>query len=217
MNNKVVVTIVSTLLIFGFLILAYKFINTPQNTTFPEVGVVRGDEHIKWFNSKNSKNILVEYSDLQCPACKTFQDLIRSEIEASASPNFAITKNVTFIYRHFPLPQHTFANDAAYAAEAAGKQGNFFEMVDMIFDSQTSWEKKPSAKEDFEQFAKNLKLDMDQFRKDRDSKEVKDKVQSDLLSGEKAAVNATPTFFLNGKKLDNMNSFADFVKLLKNP
>lgn len=215
MNNKILLTIISVLLIFGFIFVAYKFTNAPQNTTFPQVSVIKADDHIKW--SAGKKNILVEYSDLQCPACKSFQDFIRNEIESSRSTNYDVTKKVTFVYRHFPLPQHKFANDAAYATEAAGKQGKFFEMVDMIFDGQTSWEKKSSASQDFEKYAKDLKLDMEQFRKDRDSSEAKAKVRADLLSGQQAAVNATPTFFLNGKKLDNINSFDDFLKLLKSP
>ncbi len=216
MTNKVIITILSVVFIIGFLLLAYKMTNAPTVTVFPQVNVIKADDHIKW--SPNKKNILVEYSDLQCPACKEFQDLIQSQFEASGSAHHSIVNGVTFVYRHFPLYQiHPFAYDASYAAEAAGKQGKFFEMVDLIFKNQTVWEKKPNPKSEFETYAKNLNLDVAQYDKDVDSKEVKDRVQEDLISGNKAGINGTPTFFLNGKKLDNINSFDDFVKLLKNP
>ncbi|MBI4009385.1 thioredoxin domain-containing protein, partial [Candidatus Roizmanbacteria bacterium] len=68
----------------------------------------------------------------------------------------------------------------------------------------------------FESYAKDLKLDVDKFKKDLNSKEAKEKVSADVLSGNNAAVNATPTFYLNGQKLDSVRSFDEFIKLLQN-
>lgn len=205
---------ISVLLIFGFLLLAYKFTNTTQNILFPEVNIIRSDDHVKW--SPEKKNILVEYSDLQCPACKTFYDLIKTQIEASGSGQTDITKKITFVYRHFPLYQaHPFAQIAAYSAEAAGRQGKFFEMENLMFARQETWVKKPDVKAEFEKYAAELKLDITQFKKDRDSQVTRDKVVADTQSAQKASVNSTPTFFLNGKKLDNIRSFDEFIQLLK--
>ncbi len=214
MTNKIVIGVLSFVALIGVLFVVYKLINPPPAATlYPEVNKVLPNDHIKW--NPKSKNILVEYSDLQCPACKSFHDFIAQEIEASASGNVNITKKITFIYRHFPLVQvHQHTEEAAYAAEAAGKQNKFFEMTDTLFNKQTEWENKGNVKEIFEGYAKNLKIDLEQFRKDRDSKEIKDKVSADALSGEKAQVNATPTFFLNGKKVE-INSFDEFIKLLR--
>lgn len=215
MSNKILIGIVSILVIFGLLFVVYKFTNTPQVTNFHEVNVIKSDDHIKW--SPDRKNILVEYSDLQCPACKSFHDLIKSEFEATRSGQVDVTKKVTFVYRHFPLFEaHQYAYDAAYSTEAAGKQGKFFEMADMMFDHQDEWVSKGNVKQAFEGFAQSLKLDLDQFKKDRDSIEVKDRVQEDLLSGQKASVNGTPTFYLNGQKLDSIRSFDEFKRLLQN-
>ena len=139
----------------------------------------------------------------------------KPEIEASGAASADIRKNVTFVYRHFPLAQHANAEPAAYAAEAAGKQDKFYEFVDVAFEKQKEWSDGKDAVKKFESYAQSLKLDMNKFKKDRDSKEVKDKVAADLLSGQTAAVNSTPTFYLNGKKLGPINSFADFLKPLR--
>ncbi len=214
--NKILIGVISVIAIFAFLIGAYKFTNTSSDKNYTEVNVVSKSDHITWAtDSAAKKNILVEYSDLQCPACKSFNEFIRQYIEASGSANAEIPKKVTFVYRHFPLAQHAHAEQAAYAAEAAGKQGKFFEYVNLLFDKQKDWENSKDAVKKFETYAKDLGLDLNKFRKVRDSKESKDKVNADLLSGQKAEVNATPTFYLNGKKLGPINSFDEFLKPLQ--
>src|SRR3989344_1013868 len=196
--NKTVIIILSVAAVFIFLFAAYKFTKA---------------DHVAW--SKDKKNILVEYSDLQCPACQSFAEFMKSEIEASGAAEADILKKVTFVYRHFPLVQHAHAEEAAKAAEAAGKQGKFFEFASLAFEKQKDWAENKDAVKKFESYAQSLKLDMDKFKKDRDSKEIKDKVAADLLSGQTAQVNSTPTFYLNGKKLAPINSFEDFLKPLK--
>ena len=214
--NKVVIGIVSLIAIFIFLLVAYQFTNTTSDKTFPEVSVINSTEHVTWAtDSAGKKNVLVEYSDFQCPACKSFYEFMKSEIEASGAANANIMKKVTFVYRHFPLAQHAYAEDAAYAAEAAAKQGKFFEFSAVLFDKQKEWSENKDAVKKFESYAKDLGLDMEKFKKDRDSKETKDKVNADLLSGQKAEVNSTPTFYLNGKKLGPINSFEEFLKPLQ--
>lgn len=219
MTNKIIIAIVSFIALIGLLFVVYKFTNGPQSSpvSFPEVNKVLTNDHVKWAtDSAAVKNILVEYSDLQCPACKSFHEYISQEIEATVSGNIDITKKVVFIYRHFPLTQiHQHAEEAAYAAEAAGKQNKFFAMTDILFNKQNEWENKGDVKDIFESYAKDLNLNVEAFRKDRDSQETKDKVSADTLSGEKAQINATPTFFLNGKKVE-INSFDEFKRLLQN-
>lgn len=215
-KNSIILTIISVVAIFGFLLVVYQATNKPaevDSTVYEQVKKLNDTDHIKWSSAK--KHILVEYSDLQCPACKTYHDFIKQEIEASGSGKPEVVKNITFVYRHFPLTQiHKNAQDAAYAAEAAGKQGKFFEMSDAMFNTQTEWAEKSQVRDYFVELAKKLKLDTEQFKKDMDSKEVKDKVQNDVTSGGQANVNATPTFYLDGKKVDNVRSFDEFVQLL---
>lgn len=215
MKNTIIYTVVSILLIVGFLFAAYKFTGTPATPTlFPEVSKLAVDDHIKW--SKQKKHILVEYSDIQCPACKNFHDYIVQDLETTRSGQIDVTKNITFVFRHFPLSDiHEHAQEAAWAAEAASMQGKFFEYTDALFDSQTEWEKLPDVKNYFISVAKELKLDTDKFAKDMSSDAVKNRVERDYKNGIKFQVNATPTFYLDGKKIDNIRSFEEFRKTLE--
>ncbi len=211
MNNKIVLGIVSIIAIFGFLTIVYMATNTSNSsatTVYPETTQVTETDHTKW--SKDKKHVLTEYSDLQCPACGMFYKYMKENIDNDAS----ITKNITFVYRHFPLQQHKHALPTAYAAEAAGKQGKFFEMVDFLFTKQTEWENSDNINEYLSNAATVLKLDTDKFAADMNSKEVKDRVQADAAMGNKVTVNSTPTFFLDGKKVE-VSSLNDFKSLLQ--
>lgn len=212
-KNTVIISIVSVLGTFLLLFGVYKLVSQPVQTEFPQVKQLKASDHIKW--SPDKKNLLVEYSDFQCPACKNAHNILKA-IEASGSADFEITKKVTFVYRHFPLSQiHDKANLAAYAAEAAGKQNKFWEMTDLLFDNQQTWKESSNPQqEDFVNYAKELKLDIEKFKKDIDSSEVKNKVAEDLREAEQMKVNSTPTFFLNGKKVE-VNNYDEFKKLLK--
>lgn len=215
MKNKIIISVISAIAILLFLFVAYKLTNTKTTVDYPEVNKISSLDHLKWAtDSAKIKNILVEYSDFQCPACKLFHDTIRSEIENKNAPNSELTKKITFVYRDFPLDQHQNAKVAAYAAEAAGKQNKFFEFGDILFDKQNEWGESNDSQKYFDEYAKSLALNLDQFHKDMNSNEVKNKVDTDVLSGEKASLNATPTFYFNGKKLENINSFADFLQPL---
>lgn len=215
MKNTILYTVVSVLLVVGFLFAAYKFTGTsPTPTLFPEVSKLAPDDHLKW--SKEKKHILVEYSDLQCPACKNFHDYIVQDLETPRDGQIDVTKSITFVFRHFPLSDiHDHAQEAAWAAEAAGMQGKFFEYTNALFDRQTEWEKPPDIKNYFISVAKELKLDTDKFTKDMDSNEVKDRVERDYRNGIKFQVNATPTFYLDGKKIDSVRSFEEFREILE--
>lgn len=209
MNNKVVLTIGSVVAILIFLFVAYKLTNVATPVMFPEVSKLSAADHLKW--SPDKKNILVEYSDLQCPACKSFYDLIKTNLE-----NTDIPKKVTFVYRHFPLNVHEHGQEAAQAAEAAGQQNKFFEYTDVLFNTQAQWGKPGNMTPYFEQVAKDLKLDLEKFKTDKDSPAVKDRINADVVSGNKFQVNATPTFYLNGEKLElsSLSAFDDFKKRL---
>lgn len=211
-KNTIIISVISIIAIFVFLGLVYTLTNKPTPSSYPQVNVIQSNDHVKWSPAK--KQILVEYSDLQCPACKAFHQIIKQQIENDKS----ITGKITFVYRHFPLPIHQYSQYASYAAEAASKQGKFFEFSDILFDTQESWAGLKDAnavKDYFVSVAKTLKLNTDQFKKDMNSDTIKQAVQNDMASGAAANVDATPTFFLNGSKLDNIRSFDDFKKLLQ--
>ncbi len=108
---------------------------------------------------------------------------------------------------------HQYALHAAYAAEAAGKQGRFWEMHDLLFENQENLEDK-----DLRLYAERLSLDMNKFAKDMDSDEVAKKVQEDIMGGIKSGVNGTPTFFINGVRFDGsyqLDSLLEAIEKIK--
>ncbi len=162
-----------------------------------------------WFlGGKIAKAELVEYSDFQCPACAAYHPLVKEVVEKMGN-------QVKFVYRHFPLSQHTNAKPAAYAAEAAGLQGKFWEMHDMIFANQTKWAERGDGAEIFAGYAKTLGLNMEQYAADASSSKVADKVSQDFDSGISSGVNSTPSFFLNGKKINNPRSYDEFRNVIE--
>ncbi len=215
MTNKTIIAIViSVVVLFAFLFVAYQLTNTATPTVYRQINVVKSDDHVTWSPAK--KNILVEYTDFECPACKEFHTLI-NQMVASGSADAKIKDKVTFVMRDFPLYQiHPNSMTAAYAAEAAGKQGKFFQYVDELFATQDNWANLSDPTSYFIQLATKLKLNTNEFKADMNSQSGKDKVNADIASGNQAGINATPTFFLNGKKLDNIQSFNQFRSLLIN-
>ncbi len=151
----------------------------------------------------SSKVVLVEYSDFQCPACGVYYPVLKQVHQEFGS-------EIAFVYRHFPLSQHANAKPAAKAAEAAGAQGKFWEMHDMIFEHQKDWPEESNGEEIFLSYAQTLGLDMEKFKRDRDSEETADKIDGDYEGGISSGVNSTPTFYLNGKKLQNPRSYDEF-------
>jgi predicted DsbA family dithiol-disulfide isomerase len=191
--------------IFGMVRLA------SHSPSSPPLSLIESISESDWFlGKKDSKAVLIEYSDFQCPACRYYHPIVKDL-------NNEYNNSLTFAYRHFPLPQHKNAKMAAYAAEAAGKQGKFWEMHDLIFKNQSEWssKEKNKAKDFFMKYASDLDLDMDQFKKDIISDIIKDKVDNDLKSGQRAGINSTPTFFLNGKKINNPRDYDGFKKLIE--
>jgi len=194
------------IVLFGVLTISYFLTNQSQPETIQkEINAVRQNDGVKW--KSKSKNILIEYSDFQCPACKTFHDVI-DEIEKISTPDAA------YVFRHFPLYQiHDKAYVSSYAAEAAKKQGKFWEMEKALYDNQSNWSTLANPTEYFKKLANEIGLDVKQFEEDLKSESVKNNVAGDLSEAEKLKLNATPTFFLNGKKLE-ISDFNQFKELI---
>lgn len=161
-----------------------------------------------WTKGNPESNVsLLEYSDFQCPACKAYQPAVEAVLEEFGD-------QIRFEYRHFPLPSHRNSKQAAYAAEAAGAQGKFFEMASKIFEKQGEWAESNDAREQFIAIAKELGLDEDKFKQAMDSSTTKDEVDADLAAGKADGVTATPSFFLNGKKLEPPQDIEAFKKII---
>jgi len=136
---------------------------------------------------------LVEYSDFQCPACAYYFPILK-EVKEKAGAKLRV------VYRHFPLRQtHKYAQIAAQAAVAAGNQGKFVEMHDILFDRQRSWPLATDVTKTMKDYAAELELDAARFAEDLDSSATKDRVERDVTSGTSLRLLGTPTFYLNGK------------------
>ncbi len=139
---------------------------------------------------------VVEFSDFQCPACLSVQEPLKQILKKYEG-------KVEFVYRHFPLTSiHKNAQLAAQVAEAAGLQGKFFEMHDILFAKQTEWEKLSDPMEAFTAYAMLLQLEMPKFESDVASQAVKDLVNADALDATRYRLSGTPTFFVNGVKTE---------------
>lgn len=148
----------------------------------------------------SAKATLVEFADFQCPACAAAHPVVKQILEEG---------KVNFVYRHFPLPQHKNAKPAALAAEAAGLQGKFWEMYDKLYANQSSWSESNNAFDIFTSFAKELELNVDQFKKDIQNSKLADKIQQDENDANTLGVNSTPTFFLNNQKMEIKRGFLE--------
>ena len=143
-----------------------------------------------------AKVTVVEFSDLQCPACRAVQPAIAQVINKYPD-------QVRVIFRHFPLKTiHTYAQLAAQAAEAAGEQDKFWEMHDLLFNRQPEWSELDSAdavKSKFIQYVSELGIDSQRFSETIDSDKVRQAVQIDVDDATALNLNSTPTLFVNNQ------------------
>jgi protein-disulfide isomerase len=218
MNKKLIV--ISITAIVGFVVLAYFSTNKPQQTVFPELTQIRtqeasGSGKLGDHTIGEGKNIMLEYSDLQCPACKSFHEYLNQEKKKDANFAKIMNEQYTFVYRHFPLVTiHKNAEIAARSAEAAALQGKFYEFVDQIFASQAEWSASDTAREYFVKLATTIGLDAERFETDIDSQQVTQKISEDVASANEVGLNSTPTFFINGEKISDFSSFEEFKKIV---
>jgi protein-disulfide isomerase len=152
---------------------------------------------------------LVEYGDYQCPFCAIFNPVVKELVQKYGD-------KVSFQYRHFPLSQtHKNALAAARAAEAADKQNKFWEMHDMLFSNQESWKEISNAPATFESYAKQLGLNQSKFKEDFVSSEANARINADKAEFNKTKLPAsTPTFILNGKRIQPEASVPSFSKFI---
>ena len=137
---------------------------------------------------------LEEFGDFQCPPCGMISGPLL-EIEKDYGPKLRV------IFRNFPFPNHQHALEAAYAAEAAGLQGRYWEMHDLLYKEQANWSNAPDAKQLFVSYAKILGLEMDRFETDITGPTAKARVTADQERGKSLGVNATPSIFINNQGL----------------
>lgn len=152
---------------------------------------------------------LIEYGDYQCPVCKSYYPLVKQVQQAYGD-------DITFQFRNFPLTQlHPHAFEAARAAEAASLQGKYWQMHDLLYENQDTWAQSSSPSSIFDTYAAQLGLNLDKFKSDEASEQVASIINADEQEALRIGANGTPTFVINGKKIDNnptdLNSFKQLI------
>ncbi len=151
------------------------------------------------YGNASSKVMLVEYGDLQCPACGSAHPNVRKITEQYKA-------QLAFVFRNFPLTTiHPNARAGAAAAEAAGLQGKYWDMNNYLYEHQNDWvDLTGTAVTDaFVSYAKNLGMDTTKFTAAMASDAVNQKISFDQALGNKLNVNSTPTFYLNGVQISS--------------
>lgn len=156
--------------------------------------------------SESAKLKLVEFSDFQCPACRAAEPFVKKIRDEKSD-------QVQVIYRHFPLAQHAHAREAANFAEYAATEGKFWQLHDRLFETQSAWEKLPDVTEYFIEIGKEFGLDGQKIKDSIQKSVYNQKINEDISEGSLINVNATPTFYLNGKKL-NIENFSEINNLI---
>ena len=152
-----------------------------------------GSMHVR--GNPDAPVTLEEFADFQCPPCGNFAGFAEELLKEYDS-------RLRLVFRNFPLPLHEHAREAAMAAEAAGFQGRFWEMHDVLYREQANWSKAPNARELFESYAGTIGLNLDQFKRDVDSEQVRALVDADHALGDFLGVKLTPTLFINHQPVD---------------
>lgn len=158
------------------------------------------DSHVR--GNPNAPVTIVEFSDFQCPYCSKLQPTLEQVLKAYPD-------KVKLVFKDFPLSFHKEAKPAARAALAAGEQGKYWEMHDLIFKD---FNKLNEAR--FKEFAGKLGLDMEKFAKDFKSNKYDARIQRDSLLGQSIGVRGTPSLFMNGKRM-GARSFDAFKALIE--
>jgi len=207
--------IISGVVIFSVLIVAIAalFINKSSLNSQPinkeqskEILTVKKDDWIK--GQPNSPITVVEYLDFECEACRVYYPITKRLKEEYGD-------KVSFVVRYFPLPGHKNSMTSAMAVETAGKQGKFWEMHDILYDNQITWgEKQITNPALFIEYAKQIGLDMEKYKNDIGSQEIKDRINRDKNSANSLGIQGTPTFFINGEKIPNPKGYEDFKSLI---
>lgn len=155
--------------------------------------------------SPDAKVVVTEFSDFECPYCKTFAQSTLKQLEEE----YIKTGKVRFEFKHFPLPQHNpSATTAAWAAECAADQGKFWDMQAYLFQEAGKQGTNTFTATRLKAMAEALGLDSGDFNQCLSNQEHADTVQANLREGQQLAVSGTPTVYVNGKKIANP-SYAD--------
>lgn len=153
------------------------------------------------FGKKDAKVTFVEYFDFECPACQMLASQILPQLEQKYQDR------VLFIYKQFPLSYHQTAIPAAAASICANDQGKYREYRDLLIKNYEVWTQDVNQ---LSAYAQDIDLDLDEFNSCRESDSIQDKIEADFQEGQKKGIQATPTVFINGEKIEGVANLSDY-------
>lgn len=169
--------------------------NTAKQATIPP-NAPPGANPPNQAGSPSAAVTLEEFADFQCGSCAAAHGPL-NEIKSMYG------SRIRFVYRHFPLAiaSHDKSYEASVAAEAAGMQGKFWDMQNLLFQNQTAWTASPTYKQMWKGYAEKIGLDVPKWEADMAGIGAKSRVDADMARGKAIGVNATPTLYLNGTQV----------------
>lgn len=162
--------------------------------------------------NRDAKIVVQEYADYQCPACRSMYSIMNDVMAAEGD-------KIRFEYHNFPLTTiHNKAVLADKGAEAAGRQGKYWEMHDMLYARQIDWSTKlPSSFEnDMADMARSIGMNVEQFKRDLKDPGIEDPINVEIQKADSLGLTATPTIYVNGKTIDKFPQDAkEMLQIIK--
>lgn len=168
--------------------------------------LLRKNTHL--IKGQNAKVTIVEFGDFQCPACGVAHTVTKKILSDYKG-------RINFAFRDFPLSVHKNGYLSALAAESAGGQGKFWEMHDILYENQEKWSDKNNALDIFADYSKQLGLNVNEFKKDVKDKKYDNIIKQDIDDANQLGIQATPTFYINGKEFPGALNYDDFKKAIE--
>lgn len=207
MKSRFSFILIACVIVFGAILFISK-----KDASAPDSGDGSKGQTTNHTRGENKKNVvLTEYGDFQCPACAGYYPIVEQVVEKYKD-------DIQFQFVNFPLTQiHPNAMLAHRSAEAASNQGKFWEMYGLLYQNQTTWSSLPSNQADttFRTYAQSLGLDMTKFDTDQKSQATNSIINADISKGKELGITGTPSFYLDGKKIENPKDLEGFNKLIE--
>jgi protein-disulfide isomerase len=221
-NNSIAPIAIIGLVLLAAIVGIWWVSNSPTQTartnTAKKTGANTAELYAKAAPGANPPNVLgapsapvtiEEFADFQCGACAGMHPVVK-ELRGTYGDR------VRIVFRQFPLniPTHDKAYEAAVATEAAGMQGKFWDMQNILFANQQAWSRSGDYRKVFEDYAQKIGLDVNKFSADMAGSFTKNRVDADLQRGRSLNIDSTPTFYINGRKVGAQEMTADGMRQL---
>ena len=203
MTKEVKIMTIVFLVIFGGLGFLIVRNNKIATAPAPKEQLIRPTSHSTV--NPDAKVNIVEFGDFQCPACAAAFPIVEQLLAL-----YKDNPQVNFVARNFPLSQHQYALLTAESAEAAGAQGKYWEMYRLIYANQNDWVNSVDPMSVLVGYATQLNIDVNRFKSEVAANKYSAVIEQDKQDGLALGVNSTPTFFINGTRVNGIQNFNDF-------